>query len=45
MPKIQPDWKVPKDAVDFMIDIAVQLGTVKEGQVSYEDLVAESARA
>ncbi|GAA4081383.1 ABC transporter substrate-binding protein [Nocardioides kongjuensis] len=45
VPKIQPDWRVPKDAVDFMIDIAVQLGTVKEGQVSYEDLVAESARA
>lgn len=45
VPKLQPNWKVPKDAIDFMIGVATRLGTVEEGQVTYEDLVAESARA
>jgi ABC-type nitrate/sulfonate/bicarbonate transport system substrate-binding protein len=45
VPKVKPNWAVPKESVDFMIDVATRLGTIKEGQVSYEDLVAESARA
>ncbi|TNM50812.1 ABC transporter substrate-binding protein [Nocardioides albidus] len=44
-PKIKPNWVVPQEPVDLMIEVATKLGAVKEGEVSYEDLVAESARA
>ncbi|GLW99353.1 hypothetical protein [Microtetraspora sp. NBRC 16547] len=44
VPKIQPDWKVQKEGVDVMIDVGQKLGHLKDGQVSYEKLVAESAR-
>lgn len=45
VPKIQPMFKVQKDAMDLMIDVAVQQGSISEGQVTYEDIVAEFARA
>ncbi|MEV0702848.1 ABC transporter substrate-binding protein [Saccharopolyspora sp. NPDC050389] len=45
VPQFQPDFKVTKDGVERMIGIAVQNGTVKEGQIKYEDLVPDFARA
>ena len=45
LPKVQPDFKATKDGIELMISIAVKLGTVKEGQVTYQDLVPEYARA
>lgn len=45
VPKLLPQWKVAKDAIDLMIEVAVQTGAVEEGQVTYESLVADFARA
>jgi ABC-type nitrate/sulfonate/bicarbonate transport system substrate-binding protein len=45
VPKLQPMFKVTKADLDFMIDLAVKLGTVKAGQVKYEDIVPAFARA
>lgn len=45
VPKLQPQWKVTKEAIDLMIKVAVQTGAVRAGQVTYETLVADFARA
>lgn len=45
VPKIQPDWKATRTGVELMIQIGTTLGVVKQGQVTYEDLVPEFARA
>ncbi|MDA3626179.1 ABC transporter substrate-binding protein [Saccharopolyspora sp. WRP15-2] len=45
VPKLQPQWKVTRDAIDLMIEVAVRTGAVQQGQISYETLVADFARA
>jgi ABC-type nitrate/sulfonate/bicarbonate transport system substrate-binding protein len=45
VPKIHPDWKVEKAGIEVMIGVAEKLGAVKPGQVTYEDIVADFARA
>lgn len=45
VPKLQPQWKVTKEAIDLMIKVAVQTGAVSAGQVAYETVVADFARA
>lgn len=45
VPKIQPGWKATKAGVDLMIKIGTTEGVIKPGQVSYEQLVPEFARA
>ena len=44
-PMIKPMSRVPKDTIDFMINLGVKLGSLKTGQVSYEDIVPAFARA
>jgi ABC-type nitrate/sulfonate/bicarbonate transport system substrate-binding protein len=44
-PKLQPMFKVTKTDIDTMINLAVKLGTVKAGQIKYEDIVPAFARA
>lgn len=44
-PSIQPMFKAPRDAVERMIEVSIKLGKVKEGQITYEDIVPEFARA
>jgi ABC-type nitrate/sulfonate/bicarbonate transport system substrate-binding protein len=45
LPKLQPMYKVKRDSIEFMIDLAVKLGSVKSGQIRYEDIVPAFARA
>ena len=45
VPKIIPDWKVGKAGIEVMIGVAEKLGAVKAGQVTYENIVADFARA
>lgn len=45
VPAVQPMFKAPRDMVERMIEVAVTLGKVKEGQVTYDDIVPEFARA
>lgn len=45
VPKLQPMWAVPRDAVEFMINLAVKGGAIKSGSVSYEAIVPAFARA
>ena len=45
VPKILPDWKVGKAGIEVMIGVAEKLGAVKAGQVTYENIVADFARA
>lgn len=44
VPKMDPAWKMSRASFDLMHDVAVRLGTLKEGEVKYEDIVVESAR-
>ncbi|MFC6707142.1 ABC transporter substrate-binding protein [Flexivirga alba] len=45
VPKLHPDWKVAKADIDVMLDVAQQMGIIKKGQISFEDLVPAFARA
>lgn len=45
VPKLKPDWKIEKADVDLMIDVAQQMGLIKSGQVTFEDIVPAYARA
>jgi ABC-type nitrate/sulfonate/bicarbonate transport system substrate-binding protein len=45
VPNLQPMFKVARADLEFMIELAVQLGTIKAGQVNYEDIVPAFARA
>ncbi|GLW99361.1 ABC transporter substrate-binding protein [Microtetraspora sp. NBRC 16547] len=45
VPRIQPDWKVQKAGIDVMIDVGQKLGRLKEGQITYDQIVADFARA
>ena len=45
LPKVKPGWKVERDGLDRMIKIGEQLGLLKAGQVTFDELVPEFARA
>lgn len=45
VPKLEDNWKVKKEGIDNMIVVAEKLGMITSGQLTYEDIVAESARA
>ena len=44
-PKLKPMFKAPKATVEHMAELALRFGSVKEGDISYEALVPEFARA
>lgn len=44
-PKLKPMFKADKATVDHMIELALRFGSVKEGDINYESLVPEFARA
>ncbi|MHA7288740.1 hypothetical protein ACX80V_03705 [Arthrobacter sp. MDT3-24] len=44
-PKLQPTFKATKETVDRMAELALRFGSVKEGDITYEALVPEFARA
>ena len=45
VPKLQPMWAVPRESIEFMIDLATKAGALKSGAVTYEDIVPSFARA
>ncbi|GAA5194422.1 hypothetical protein GCM10023346_21820 [Arthrobacter gyeryongensis] len=44
-PKLKPTFKATKETVDHMAQLALRFGSVKEGDITYEALVPEFARA
>ena len=44
-PKVSPNWKVTRGAIEHAGDVMDQLGMLKKGTVSYEDIVPPFARA
>lgn len=44
-PKLTPMFKAKKETVDHMAELALKFGNVKKGDISYEQLVPEFARA
>lgn len=44
-PKLQPMFKATKETVEHMAQLALRFGSVKEGDITYESLVPEFARA
>jgi ABC-type nitrate/sulfonate/bicarbonate transport system substrate-binding protein len=44
-PKLTPMFKAKKETVDHMAELALKFGNVKQGEISYEQLVPEFARA
>lgn len=45
VPKLQPDWKIEKTDIELMINVAEQMGILKSGQLTFEDIVPAFARA
>lgn len=43
-PKIDEQWRMSRASFDRMHEVAVRLGILKEGQIKYEDIVADFAR-
>ncbi|UVJ41400.1 ABC transporter substrate-binding protein [Arthrobacter sp. CJ23] len=44
-PNLKPMFKATKETVDHMAELALRFGSVKDGDISYEALVPEFARA
>ena len=44
-PKLQPMFKADRKTVEHMADLALRFGSVKKGDITYESLVPEFARA
>ncbi|SDE65981.1 ABC-type nitrate/sulfonate/bicarbonate transport system, substrate-binding protein [Rhodococcus tukisamuensis] len=44
-PKVSPNWKVTRGGIEHVADVMDQLGMLKKGTVSYEDIVPPFARA
>lgn len=44
-PKLQPMFKVPEDVVERMAEIGLRFGSIKKGDITYESLVPDFARA
>ena len=44
-PKLQPMFKAPQDVVERMAEIGLRFGSIKKGDITYESLVPEFARA
>lgn len=44
-PKMQPDFKAPRDLLENMIGLTESFGLIDEGSVTYEDMVPEAYRA
>lgn len=42
--KADPDWRMSREAFDRMVEVGVRIGLLKEGQVTYEDMVADFAQ-
>lgn len=45
VPKLEPMWAVPRDMIEFMIELATKGGAIKAGSVTYEEIVPSFARA
>lgn len=45
VPKMDSQWRMSRQSFDRMHEVAVRLGTLKAGQIKYEDIVADFARA
>lgn len=44
-PKLKPMFKAPRETVEKMSELALRFGSVKKGDITYEQLVPEFARA
>ncbi|GAA4039587.1 hypothetical protein GCM10023063_26220 [Arthrobacter methylotrophus] len=44
-PNLKPMFKAPRETVERMADLALRFGSVKKGDITYEQLVPEFARA
>ncbi|MBO1269914.1 ABC transporter substrate-binding protein [Arthrobacter cavernae] len=44
-PRLKPMFKATKETVDHMSELALRFGSVKKGDITYEQLVPEFARA
>ncbi len=44
-PKVKPMFKAPRESTERMIKLAERFGNIEKGQVTYESLVPEFARA
>jgi len=42
--KADPQWRMSREVFDRMVAVGVQIGLLKEGQVTYEDMVADFAQ-
>lgn len=45
VPKMDPSWKMSRESFDRMNEVGIRLGTLKKGEVKYEDIVADFAQA
>ncbi|MCG2623109.1 ABC transporter substrate-binding protein [Arthrobacter sp. I2-34] len=44
-PKLKPMFKAPRETIEHMAELALRFGSVKKGDITYETLVPEFARA